>query len=116
MNIMLNECRLAMRITTEAYDGELCRLMDAAAHDLAIAGVELPGTVAFTVTESGISDTSTLTDAMCQQAIFTYVRMNFGTPNDYIQLRDSYDLQKTQLMHASGYTDYGDGGGDDGQS
>ena len=47
---MLKECKLALRITADAYDGELCSLMDAAAHDLAIAGVTLPGTVSFTVT------------------------------------------------------------------
>ena len=46
---MLSECKLALRITANAYDGELCSLMDAGAHDLTIAGVVLPGTVAFTV-------------------------------------------------------------------
>ena len=104
---MLNECRLALRITTNAYDGELCSLMDAAAHDLTIAGVTLPGTVAFAVTQSGITDSSTLTDALCMRAIFTYVRMHFGSPNDYERLKESYSNQKTQLMHATGYTDYG---------
>ena len=105
---MLKECKLALRITATAYDGELCSLMDAAAHDLTIAGVVLPGTVAFTMTNQGITDTSTLTDALCQRAIFTYVRMNFGSPNDYDRLKESYNIQKTQLMHATGYTDYGE--------
>ena len=109
---MLKECKLALRITATAYDGELCSLMDAAAHDLTIAGVVLPGTVAFTMTNQGITDTSTLTDALCQQAIFTYVRMNFGSPNDYDRLKESYNIQKTQLMHATGYTDYGETDGD----
>jgi len=105
---MLNECKLALRITADAYDGELCSLMDAAAHDLAIAGVTLPGTVSFTVTQSGIQDTSTLTDSLCMRAVFTYVRMHFGSPNDYERLKESYNVQKTQLMHATGYTDFGD--------
>lgn len=107
---MLNECRQALRITTEAYDGELCSLMDAGAKDLTIAGVVLPGTVAFAATNKGFQDNSTLTDALVMRAIFTYVRMNFGSPDDYEQLRASYGIQKTQLMHASDYTDYGDGG------
>ena len=107
---MLNECKLALRITATAYDGELCSLMDAAAHDLTIAGVVLPGTVAFEQTNKGITDTSTLTDALCQRAIFTYVRMNFGSPDDYERLRESYNVQKVQLMHATGYTDYGEDG------
>ena len=109
---MLKECKLALRITATAYDGELCSLMDAAAHDLTIAGVVLPGTVAFTMTKQGITDTSTLTDALCQRAIFTYVRMHFGSPNDYDRLKESYNIQKTQLMHATGYTDYGETDGD----
>ena len=109
---MLKECKLALRITATAYDGELCSLMDAAAHDLTIAGVVLPGTVAFVTTNQGITDSSTLTDALCQRAIFTYVRMNFGSPNDYERLKESYNIQKTQLMHATGYTDYGETDGD----
>ena len=105
---MLSECKLALRITANAYDGELCSLMDAGAHDLTIAGVVLPGTVAFTQTQSGITDSSTLTDKLVMRAIFTYVRMHFGSPVDYDRLKESYNIQKTQLMHASGYTDYGE--------
>ena len=111
---MLKECRQALRITTEAYDGELCSLMSAGAQDLTIAGVTLPGKVTFAYVEATQStagywnDTSTLTDPLVIRAILTYVRMNFGSPNDYDQLRTSYGVQKTQLMHATGYTDYGE--------
>ena len=113
---MLKECKLALRITATAYDGELCSLMDAAAHDLTIAGVTLPGTVAFAVTQSGITDSSTLTDALCMRAIFTYVRMHFGSPDDYDRLKEAYQTQKVQLMHATGYTDYGEEDDGDGES
>ena len=58
---MLSECKKALRITADVYDGELCSLMDAGARDLEIAGVELPGTVAFQATNQGIVDSSTLT-------------------------------------------------------
>ena len=117
---MLTECRQALRITTEAYDGELCSLMDAGARDLAIAGVVLPGTVAFQlvsstagqVTTTYWQDDSTLTDALCVRAILTYVRMHFGSPNDYERLRESYETQKVQLMHAQDYTDYESGDGE----
>ena len=107
---MLNECRQALRITTDAYDGELCSLMDAAARDLSIAGVTLPGRVAFSATNNGMADNSSLKDPLAMRAIFTYVRMNFGSPNDYERLKESYDTQKTQLMHATGYTRYGEDG------
>jgi len=113
---MLNECRQALRITTEAYDGDLCLLMDAGARDLTIAGVKIPGTVAFqlvtttvgTATTSHYQDDSTLTDALVMRAIFTYTRMHFGSPEDYERLKEGYNVQKVQLMHATGYTDYGE--------
>lgn len=113
---MLNECRKALRITTEAYDGELCSLMDAGARDLAIAGVTLPGTVSFTLVSTTVGtstvtyyqDDSTLADALVARAIFTYTRMHFGSPSDFDRLKESYNVQKEQLMHATGYTDYGE--------
>ena len=108
---MLSECKKALRITADAYDGELCSLMDAGAKDLQIAGVTIPGTVSFAATENGMQDNSTLTDALVMRAIFTYVRMNFGSPDDYDRLREAYQTQKVQLMHASDYTQYE---GDDG--
>ena len=109
---MLKECKLALRVTAEAYEPELCSLMDAAAKDLTIAGVVLPGTVSVAETEQGMQDSSTLTDALCLRAIFTYCRAHFGSPPDYDRLIAAYETQKGQLMHASGYTDYEDGDGD----
>lgn len=103
---MLKEAKLAMRISTDAYDGEIAGLLDAGAHDLTIAGVVLPGTVSFAATETGIQDNSTLTDALCQRALITYARMHFGSPDDFDRLRESYNVQKVQLMHASDYTSY----------
>ena len=34
--------------------------------------------------------------------------MHFGSPADYDKLAESYELQKALLMHATGYTDYGE--------
>ena len=107
---MLTECKKALRITADAYDGELCSLMDAAVRDLEIAGVMIPGTVSFSMTQNGITDGSTLTDPLVMRAIFTYVRMNFGSPSDYDRVKESYNIQKTQLMHASPYTEFGGDG------
>ena len=103
---MLSECKLALRVTAAQYEPELCSLMDAAAKDLTIAGVVLPGTVSFAATDSGMQDNSTLTDALCQRAIFTYCRAHFGSPADYDRLVEAYEVQKVQLMHAEAYTDY----------
>jgi len=112
---MLTECKKALRITATEYDGELCDLMDAAAKDLTIAGVVLPGTVSFVVTQSGIQDTSTLTDNLCKRAIFSYVDwLFFKNATNTDQKREIYNIQKTQLMHATGYTNWdGNTGGDE---
>lgn len=106
---MLNEAKLAMRITAAAYDGEIMRLLDAAARDLMAAGVVLPGKVAFTETSGSIQDNSTLKDPLVQRALITYARMYFGSPDDFDRLREAYETQKVQLMHAERYTVYGDG-------
>ena len=107
---MLKECRQALRITTDAYDGELCSLMKAAVQDLKIAGVRIPGTVSFasTVTTAGESwsENCTMKDPLITRAIFTYVHIMFYKDES---LRESYETQKTQLMHANAYTDYESG-------
>ena len=108
---MLAETRKALRITTSAYDSELVSLIRAGYRDLQLAGVELPGSVDFDlVTSTGAyTDGSTLEDELAMRAIITYVRCHFGSPNDYDRVKESYDEQKSQLMHATGYTDWGDG-------
>ena len=85
---MLDKVKLALRITTDAFDSELNDLIDAAKLDLGIAGVVLPDEL----------------DASCQKAIITYCKVNFGEPDDYDRLKASYDEQKAQLSMASGYT------------
>ena len=109
---MLTECKLALRVTAAQYEPELCRLMEAGAKDLEIAGVVLPGTVSFAETEQGMQDNSTLADALVMRAIFTYCRAHFGSPADYDRIEAAYQTQKVQLMHAGSYTDYEGGDGE----
>ena len=87
---MLEQVKLALRISTTAYDSELTYLIDAAKLDLGIAGVVLPDEL----------------DALVQRAIITYCKMSFGLPEDYDRLKRSYDEQKAQLSTATGYTDW----------
>jgi len=89
---MLEKVKLALRITTNAYDSELNDLIDAAKIDLGIAGVVLPTT------------TDTDLDSIIQRAIVTYCKLNFGEPDQYDRLKQSYDEQKAQLSMATGYT------------
>ena len=93
---MLEKVKLALRITTNAYDSELTDLIEAAKIDLGIAGVIVPIT-----TDSNI-------DAIIQRAIVTYCKLNFGEPDQYDRLKQSYDEQKAQLSMATGYTTWTD--------
>lgn len=89
---MLEKVKLALRITTDAFDSEIQDLIDAALADLGIAGVT-------TITE---------TDPLIIRAVTTFCRMNFGQPDDYDKLKYSYDEQKAQLQVATGYTNWGE--------
>ena len=87
---MLDNCKTAMRITTDAYDDEILGYINAAELDLGIAGV-VYGEV----------------DDLVQKAVITYVRLSFGNPPNYDRLKASYDEQKAQLQTATGYTVWG---------
>lgn len=89
----LASIKLAMRITTAAFDSEIDTLAETAVLDLGIAGVEGSGVV--------------LSDPLVLQAVTTYVKMNFGAPDEYDRLKKSYDEQKAQLSMATGYTEWG---------
>jgi len=84
----LSAVKMALRVTTTAYDSELNTLINAALLDMGIAGVT--------------NDDDT--DEIVLRAIITYCRLNFGKPDDYDRLKASYDEQKAQLSMATGYT------------
>lgn len=85
---MLEKVKLALRITTDAFDDELTDLIGAAQLDLGIAGVVIPAEI----------------DSIVTRAIITYCKIHFGEPSEYDRLKASYDEQKAQLSMASGYT------------
>lgn len=88
MENVINSIKLALRITTDAFNAELTDLYNAALLDLGIAGV----------TNDDINDPLIL------RAVITYCKLHFGQPDDYDRLKRSYDEQKAQLATASGYT------------
>lgn len=92
---MLDKVKLALRITTDAFDSELTDLINAAYADMGIAGI------------TNIEDT----DELIIRATITYCKLNFGTIDDakvYDRMKASYDEQKAQLSMHSGHTDYGE--------
>ena len=91
METMLAAAKMALRITTTAFDSEITSLLNAALLDLGVAGVVVPAEI----------------NALVQQACITYVRANFGQPDDYDRMKRSYDEQKAQLSTCTGYTNWG---------
>lgn len=87
---MLSKVKLALRITTNAYDDELNGLIESAKLDLGIAGVIIPAEL----------------DAIVSLAIITYCKCHFGEPDEYDRLKASYDEQKAQLSMCTGYTEW----------
>ena len=87
----IDNVKVALRITTTAYDSELTYLISAAELDLGVAGVVVPDTL----------------DALVERAVITYCKLHFGIPEDAERLKRSYDEQKAQLVTATGYTEWG---------
>lgn len=85
---LIYSAKMAGRITTDFYDVEVERLLNAAMLDLGVAGVVIPSEV----------------DDLVRQAAITYFLMNFGQPDNYDRLKASYDEQKAQLSTKTGYT------------
>ena len=80
--------KMALRVTTEAFDEEISDLIEAGLLDL---------------TRAGIINQDT-NDPLVRRAVITYCRLNFGQPDDYDRLKKSYDEQKAQMSMATGYT------------
>lgn len=89
---LIDDVKMALRVTTNAYDSELTDLIESAKKDLGIAGVIIP---------EG-------SDSVVNTAIKIYCKMNFGTPNPatWEILKKSYDEQKAQMSTSSDYSDF----------
>lgn len=93
MSDIKTAAKLALRISTDAFDAEIEDLINAALLDLGLAGVTNDST----------------DDPLVRRAVITYCKMNFGEPNEYDRLKASYDEQKAQMGMATNYTNWGDG-------
>ena len=91
---MLKRVKLALRITTNAFDQEIEDLIAAALADLALAGV--------VYTDAGDLDPLVL------RAVILYCKAYFGVPQEYEAFKAAYDENKAQMSMATGYTDWGE--------
>ena len=93
---MLNRVKLALLISDNDFDNELNELINAAAKDLGIGGVE------------GLTVTTSTNDAIVIRAIITYCGYQFelmhGSLDRSNAFKKSYDEQKAQLSMSTGYT------------
>lgn len=88
---MLDEVKLALRLTTDDYDVELVNHINEALADLGVAGVT----------------NTDITDPLIKGAVIIFCKMQFGSPPDYDKLKRSYDEKKSQLSTCTGYTEWG---------
>ena len=94
---MIDDVRLALRLTTIVYDSELTGLMSAALADLGVAGVIVPA-----------APSDPYADPLIHKAVITYCKKEFGSPADYDRLNAAYKEMKAQLATNTGHTDWGD--------
>ena len=89
---MLNAIKLALRISTNAFDSEIQTLIDAAIAEMAGLGVP--------------AATSTTTDPQIISAVIAYCKWQFGNNEDADRWRDIYHIKLGQLKTMTGYTDW----------
>jgi len=89
MATLLEDARKALRLSTDAFDGEITDLIDACKADLALVGVSLLD----------------VEDPLVKRAILLYVKAHFGyeDPND--KFMRNFKLQKLALRDSAKYTD-----------
>lgn len=86
---MLSRVKMALRITTNAFDDEITGLINSALGDLGLVGIS----------QASLNSA----DELVTTAVITYVKLHFGEPSDPDRLKKSYDEQKAQLITATGY-------------
>ena len=89
---ILDDIKIALRISNTAYDSEINDLIAAARADLRLSGI----------LESVVNDD---TDPLIKRAITVYVKANFGWNNpDSEKLQQSYAMIKGHLALSQEYT------------
>lgn len=85
---MLEDIKIALRISTAHFDGEIETLIAACKLDLGLAGVAV----------------TTDTDPLIKRAVTLYAKANFGYDNaDSEKFQKSYELLKCSLSLAGDY-------------
>ena len=92
---MLELVKKVLRKTKDDFDDEILMLIEGGIKDLLLTGITFEYS---TETTDDVVTDYTIDDVLVKRAVATYCRCNFGQPDDYDQLKSSYDEQKAQLM------------------
>lgn len=93
---LLNKAKVTLRIKTNLFDGEIGDIID--------AGYDLLRT-------RGVKIRANEIRPMEQRCILTYVRWQFGEPDNPERLKNAFYDQLAMLMTTSDYTDWGESNG-----
>lgn len=86
---LIDDVKLSLRLTTNAYDAEITDLIAAAKTDLGLAGV--------------LNNTLD-SDPLIKRAIMSYCKAHFGFGNaDYSKLIEAYEMLKNHLSLSADY-------------
>jgi hypothetical protein len=86
---LIDDVKLALRITSADFDGEVQGLINAALDDLRLSGVVNP----------------LETDSLIRRAVITYCKAHFGYDNPEAErFSRSYDMLKMHLTLSAEYT------------
>lgn len=91
-NTQMTRMKTALRTTTTDADleQEINDIVNAFVLDAKLAGVT----------------NDDLDDPLVWMAAVTFVRLKFGSPDEYDRLKQAYDEQKAQMSMATGYTEW----------
>jgi hypothetical protein len=93
MNMVIDDVKMALRITSNAFNGEITNIIDAAKAELKLTGVLL----------SKIDNIET--DSLLKRAVILYSKSHFGLDNpDSEKYQKAYDSLKTHLVLSQEYT------------
>lgn len=95
LDLILSKAKMSLRITSSDFDSEISDLILAGLADLRLAGILVD---------------DKLDDPLIIRAVITYTKLHFSDLDDftYKRLAEAYELQRSQLYAATGYTDWGD--------
>lgn len=91
---MLTLVKLALRVTSNAFDSEIQLLIDSCLSEMASLGIT--------------NATAQSTDPQIKETVIAYCKWKFGDADNKAEWESIYHIKLKQLKTATGYTNWGD--------